>query len=162
MFITISMYKNVKTDLKSNPAKNEKVLRVRLEAALDDYQKGVKCHCGNDIWVIGSASEGNGCFTCLTGKSHPAGEYEIDSAINKIDKHLRKHIDEMDPTKIAGIFSDDGYEINPELIKKPSLCLICLKNYEPGLEDDILCNLNRSDQKNNNKFKCYSFEKMKN
>jgi hypothetical protein len=45
----------------------------------------------------------------------------------------------MDPTRIAGMFDDDGYEIIPDLITKPSLCLTCLKVYEPGLEDNIGC-----------------------
>ena len=159
-FIPISIDNYVKTHLKSNPTDNEKVLRVWLEAALDDYQKGVKCHCGNDIWVIGSASVGNRCFTFITGKSHPAGDYEIDSAINKIDKKGRRHIDEMDTTKIAGIFNDDGYEIKSDLIKKPSLCLTCLKNHDPGPEDDILCNLNRYDQRNSDNFICHAYEKI--
>ena len=159
-FIPISIDKYIKTHLKCNPTENEKVLRVRLEAALDDYKKGVKCHCGNDIWVVGSASAGNSCFTCITGESHPAGDYEIDSAINKIDKKGRRHIDEMDTTKISGMFDDDGYEIIPDLIKKPSLCLTCIKEYEPGLEDDILCNLNRYDQRNSGDFICHAYEKI--
>jgi hypothetical protein len=159
-FIPISIDKYVKKHLESNPTENEKVLRVRLEAALDAYKKGVKCHCGNDIWVIGSASTGNSCFTCITGESHPAGDYEIDSAINKLDSKGRKHIDEMDPTKIAGFFTDDGYEINPDLIKKPSLCLTCLKNLDPGPEDVILCNLNRYDQSDSDNFICHAYEKM--
>jgi len=29
---------------------------------------------------------------------------------------------EMDKTQINGFFDDEGYEINSELIKKPSLC----------------------------------------
>lgn len=159
-FIPISIDDYIKTHLESNPTENEKVLRVRLEAALDDYQKGVKCDCGNDIWVIGSASTGNGCFTCITGESHPADDYGIDSALNKIDKKGRRHIDEMDPTKIAGIFNDDGFEINPDLIKKSSMCLTCLKNSDPGPEDDILCNLNRFDQSNSDNFICHAYEKM--
>jgi len=159
-FIPISIDKYVIKHLRSNPDENEKVLRVRLEAALDSYKRGVKCHCGNDIWVIGSAQVGNSCFTCITGESHPAGDYEIDTAINKIDSKGRKHIDEMDPTKIAGIFTDDGYEINPDLIKKPSMCLTCLKNLDPGPEDDFLCNLNRYDQSDCDNFKCHSYEKM--
>jgi len=37
-------------------------------------------------------------------------DYEIDSAIKKSEnKKGRRHIDEMDPTKIAGFFDDDGY-----------------------------------------------------
>ena len=159
-FIPISIDDYVKEYMESNPGENEKVLRIRLETALDDFQRGIKCHCGNDIWVVGSASSGNNCFSCITSKDHPAGDYEIDSAINKIDKHGRRHIDEMDPGKIAGIFDDEGYEINPDLIKKPSLCLTCLKNYEPGMEDDILCNLTRYDQNNSDNFSCHAYEKI--
>ena len=159
-FIPISIDKYVKLHLKSNPTENERVLRVRLETAVDDYKKGVKCLCGNDIWVVGSASTGNRCFTCITGESHPTGDYEIDSAINKVDKKGRRHIDEMDPTKIAGIFTDEGYEINPDLIKKPSLCVTCSKDYMPGPEDDILCNLNRFDQQDSDNFICHEYEKM--
>ena len=159
-FVPISIDKYIKLHLKSNPSENEKILRVRLEATLEAYKKGSKCHCGNDIWVIGSAQAGNSCFTCITGESHPTGDYEIDSALNKTDSKGRKHIDDMDITKIAGIFSDDGYEINPDLIKMPSLCLTCLKNYEPGVEDDILCDLNRYDQRDSENFICHAFEKL--
>ena len=159
-FVPISIDKYVKINLKSNPTENEKDLRIRLKDSLNAYKNGKKCRCWNYIWVIVSASVGYSCFTCITGESHPAGDYEIDSAINKIDNKGRKHIDEMDPTKIAGIFTDDGYEINPELIKKPSMCLTCLKNLDPGPEDDFLCNLNRYDQSDCDNFKCHSYEKM--
>lgn len=161
-FIPISIDNYIKTCLKSNPNDNEKVLRVRLEAALDDYRKGVKCQCGNDIWVVGSATGGNNCFTCITGKSHPAGDYEVESAMDKRDKKGRRHIDDMDPMKIGGLFDDDGYEIISDLIKKPSLCLTCLKDSDPGPEDDILCNLNRYDQRESDNFTCHAYEKLLN
>jgi ORF6N domain len=100
------------------------------------------------------------CYSCISGKEHPLGEYEIESAIEKRDKYGRRHIDEMDPSKIAGIFDDEGYEINPDLIKKPSLCLTCLKNFVPDQEEDILCNLNRYDQNNSDNFICHTYKKM--
>jgi len=159
-FIPVSIDDYVKMHLKKNKGVNEKILRVRLEAALDGFVNGIKCACGNDLWVVGSAQSGNGCFSCITGKAHPAGDYEIESAINKVDKYGRRHIDEMDPARINGFFDDDGYEINPDSIRKPDLCLTCLRNYEPGVEDDILCNLNRIDQKGNKDFRCYSFIKL--
>lgn len=159
-FVPISIDKYVKIHLKSNPNENEKDLRIRLKDALIAFKKGKKCHCGNDIWVIGSASVGYSCFTCITGESYPTDDYEIDSAIIKDNKKGRRHINEMDPTKIAGIFDDEGYEINPELIEKPSLCVTCSKNYVPGPEDDILCNLTRFDQKDSGTFKCHAYEKI--
>jgi len=62
MWNPISIDRYVKIHLKNNPNENEKVLRVRIEAALDDYKNGVKCQCGNDIWIVGSASAPFGCY----------------------------------------------------------------------------------------------------
>jgi hypothetical protein len=66
----------------------------------------------------------------------------------------------MDPRKIAGIFDDDGYEIKPDAIKMPTLCLTCLKNMDPDWEEELLCNLNRNDQADEKEFKCYAYEKF--
>jgi hypothetical protein len=77
MFIPISIDDYVKKQLESNPGENEKVLRIRIETALENYQKGVKCHCGKDIWVVGAVTAWDSCFSCNTGKNHPAGDYEL-------------------------------------------------------------------------------------
>ncbi len=61
----------------------------------------------------------------------------------------------MDPTKIFGFFTDDGYQVNLDLIKKPSLCLICKNNDNP--EEEILCNMTRYDQKDDDEFQCFAF-----
>jgi hypothetical protein len=66
----------------------------------------------------------------------------------------------MDPLKIAGIFDDDGYEINRETIKMQPLCLTCKKNNSDDWEDDILCNMNRSAQADEKEFKCGAYEKL--
>ena len=152
--ITIDGY--VKLHLKNNPTENEKDLRKHLKAALNDYKNGVKCYCGNDIWVIGSASVGNSCFTCITGESFPNDDYEIDSALKKREnKNGLRHIDDIDPTQIFGFFDDDGYEVKFDLIKKPSLCLLCKNDDDPN--EEILCNLTRCDQKDEVEFKCFDF-----
>ncbi len=157
-FIPISIDEYIKRHLKNNPSEDEQDLRKRLEIALADYKNGVKCSCGNEIWVIGSASVGNACFTCITGESSPDEDYEIDQAVKK-RKIIpgRRHIDDMDPSEIAGIFDDDGYEINMDLIKKPSLCLTCMKDGDP--REEILCNLNRFDQENDPEFICHAYQK---
>ena len=46
MWIPITIDDFVKLHLQKNPNENEKVLRVRIEAALDDYNNGVKCNAG--------------------------------------------------------------------------------------------------------------------
>ena len=55
-------------------------------------------------------------------------------------------------------FNDDGTEINPYEIKKPSLCVICKKDLDPN--EEILCTLTRMDQRNSNEFICEAFEKI--
>lgn len=159
-FLPISMSDYIKKHLKNNPGENEKDLRKRLNSALADYRKGVRCSCGNDIWVVGSASVGNNCFTCITGESYPTGDYEIESAVKKRENIKgRRHIDDMPHSEIAGIFDDDGYEINADLIKKQSLCITCINNDNP--EEEVFCNLTRYDQKDEIEFKCYAYKSIK-
>ncbi|MCK5170460.1 MAG: hypothetical protein KAQ75_11330 [Bacteroidales bacterium] len=57
-----------------------------------------------------------------------------------------------------GYFDDDGNELNPDLIPKPNLCLSCKKNEDPN--EEILCNLNRLDQRNESEFKCFAYEQI--
>lgn len=60
--------------------------------------------------------------------------------------------------EISGYFDDDGTEINPDLYPKPTLCLTCAKNDIPDWEEELLCNLNRLDQRNEDEFKCGAYE----
>lgn len=55
---------------------SEKVLRIKLESAIEAYKNDRKCSCENDIRVVGSACDGFKCFQCITGKKRPAGDYE--------------------------------------------------------------------------------------
>ena len=158
-FIPITIDNYVKKHLKSNPSDNEKDVREKLNTALSDYNNGIKCQCGSDIWVIGAAFVGNSCFTCITGESEPTDDYEIDSAIKKTkSKKGQRHIDDIDPTKIAGFFDDDGYEINADLIKKPGLCMTCLHDNDPN--EEMLCNMTRYDQQDDKEFKCFAYKKI--
>ena len=54
-------------------------------------------------------------------------------------------------------FNDDGIEINPDLIPKPSLCITCKKDWQSG-EEEILCNLTRADQQGEEEFICEAYE----
>jgi hypothetical protein len=63
----------------------------------------------------------------------------------------------MDDTPKSGFFMDDGTEVNPDLIVKPSLCVSCRKDGDPG--EEILCTLTRMDQgQNGGEFDCHAFE----
>ena len=50
---------------------------------------------------------------------------------------------------------DDGTEINPDLISKPSLCASCAKNDDPT--EELLCTLNRLDQREEAEFRCDAY-----
>jgi hypothetical protein len=80
-FAPISMEQYIKLHLKSNPDTSRGEIEEGLKSALCDHKRGVKCHCGNPIWVIGSAVVGNACFTCITGEAMPDDDYEIDQAL---------------------------------------------------------------------------------
>ncbi|GBD88729.1 hypothetical protein BMS3Abin03_02670 [bacterium BMS3Abin03] len=58
--------------------------------------------------------------------------------------------------EINGYYDDDGNKLNPDLIPKPGLCLICKLDDNPN--EEILCNLNRLDQRDEDEFKCGAFE----
>lgn len=52
----------------------------------------------------------------------------------------------------ARFFDDDGSELNPDLVAKPSLCTSCQKDDDPSQFD--LCDLNRLDQQGEEEFQC--------
>jgi hypothetical protein len=82
-FIPISLGAYLETHLQANPRDRRDAVRAQLESALEAYRAGVRCGCGNALWVIGSAIAGKGCFTCITGETGPHGDFEIDEACNK-------------------------------------------------------------------------------
>lgn len=158
-FKSISISEYIKKYLKNNPNNNEEELKISLNIALSDYKKGIKCICGNDIWVIGSASVGNKCYTCITGESQPNEDYEIESALIKSgNSKSTKNIDDINVFEISGFFDDDGFEINMDIIPKPSLCISCIKNDNP--KEEVLCNMTRNDQKDNPEFKCFAYSNL--
>ena len=157
-FVPIKINEYVSIHLKNNPKVNKEDLINRLKKALYDYENGLKCSCKNDIWVVGSASVGNSCYSCITGESYPNEDYEIESAIRKIEYeiHSDKHTDEIPKGKINGFFDDEGKEININFIKKPSLCITCINDDNP--EEEMLCNMIRHDQKDQNEFICGAYK----
>jgi hypothetical protein len=57
----------------------------------------------------------------------------------------------------SGFFHDDGTEIDPNLVMKPSLCVSCRKDDDPN--EEILCILTRADQQDEEEeFQCFAFE----
>lgn len=82
-FVSISIRKYIELHLKNNPEESETEIKGNLLKALRDFESGIKCECGNDIWVIGSSFSGNGCFSCITGETDSSQDFEIDKALPK-------------------------------------------------------------------------------
>ena len=84
-FVPIQLEEYVRLHVRSNPGENAADVTARLQFALKAYKAGRRCHCGGPIWVIGSAEAGLRCFTCITGESDFAEDYEIAEACDKTD-----------------------------------------------------------------------------
>jgi len=59
---------------------------------------------------------------------------------------------------MSPFYNDDGTEINPDLISKPGLCIICKNNNDP--DQEIPCILTRMDQQDEQEFICQAFKKQ--
>jgi len=64
------------------------------------------------------------------------------------------------PEDINGFFLDDGTRIDPESVPMPCVCIICCKYQSDDWEENMLCTLNRNDQRDEPDFECGAFEKI--
>jgi len=76
-FTPISIAKYVKLHAASNPGTDVVELSRQLQQILEAKAAGEVCQCGEQIWAIGSAQVGLGCFTCITGEAVPDNDYEV-------------------------------------------------------------------------------------
>lgn len=77
VFKPISLAEYVDKFLKANPTEIRAEVLGRLQDAIAAHLRGVRCDCGEPIWIIGSAESGYACFTCITGEAKPDNDYEI-------------------------------------------------------------------------------------
>jgi len=68
-------------------------------------------------------------------------------------------MNEKPDNKDSRFYNDDGTEINPELVPKPSLCITCEKDDYP--EEEVLCILTRADQQGEAEFICDAYKPRK-
>ncbi len=54
-------------------------------------------------------------------------------------------------------YDDDGNELNPNLVPKPALCIRCKSDDTQDEDEQILCNVARLDEYDENEFVCYAF-----
>ncbi|PTN09613.1 hypothetical protein [Mangrovibacterium marinum] len=88
------------------------------------------------------------------------------------NRELREKEDELDengdeeddecvvPDFQDGFFDDDGSPIDPESVPVPGLCVICKMYQVDDPEENLLCLMNRFDQRNDDDFQCGMFEKI--
>ena len=84
-FVPIEIEDYLELHMRANPGEDRNGLRARLKDALSAWKAGERCECGNPIWVIGSATAGNACFTCITMQAAPDDDYEIAEACELSD-----------------------------------------------------------------------------
>lgn len=160
-FTPISINNYVALHLKNNPSQKEEDLRRNLETAIRDYENNVKCSCGEDIWVIGSASIGNSCYTCMTGEKLPTENYEIDSVVPYFTEADAFTVDDWGENSLeflgeGNYRNDDGTIIDPDLYPTPKKCLSC-KNFILKSQK-VYCTLNKIGQEPGEEFQCGSFD----
>lgn len=85
-FVPIGIDDYVALHVKANPTDNQAEIAARLLDCVEAAKSGVRCDCGEPIWVIGSAIVGSACFMCITGEAWPAEDYEIDEALRLQDR----------------------------------------------------------------------------
>ncbi len=61
---------------------------------------------------------------------------------------------------ISGFYNDDGTKIDPDSVPIPGLCVICKKYQLDEWDENILCTLNRNNQRDSDDFKCGAFVKL--
>jgi len=79
-FTPISIARYIDLFLKANPSESRGDVVARLEDAIAAHRGGIRCSCGAELWIMGSAEAGYGCFTCITGESTPDNDYEIETS----------------------------------------------------------------------------------
>jgi len=157
-FISISIEDYLDLHIKNNPDTNRASLKANLKKAHWDFKNGVRCECGNDIWVVGSAVMGNKCYTCITGEDDPKDNYEIEWALNK----NTSNVDELPLHEIiyggeGGFYNDDGTKLDPSKVIMPKKCLSCIHFKDPF--QHVMCTMVRFDHVEGAEFSCGSYEK---
>lgn len=110
------------------------------------------------------------CTTCDEIAAQMKHDEEIEEKYKK-QKGLETNQDLWDPfgeveknepffEEINGFYNDEGEKIDPETVPVPNLCVICKKHMADDSDENLLCLMNRYDQRNDDDFKCGMFENI--
>ena len=121
----VSAEQFIKHYLRNNSDADPGALRKGIEDALEAWRQGVRCACGNPLWVAGSAVAGYGCFRCITGSKEPDGDPELvevigdyafeteENVFSRVDEIMKAHpMDYRDRLEEIGfVWQDDEYDL---------------------------------------------------
>jgi hypothetical protein len=84
----------------------------------------------------------------------------LEKYVKELIFHEINDISDFDIESVNGLFNDDGTRIDPETVPLPGLCVICKSHQTEDWEENLLCLMNRNDQRDEPDFKCGMFEKI--
>jgi hypothetical protein len=83
---------------------------------------------------------------------------------NHVKELLLLELEDNEPDvnieEINGFYDDDGNKVDPDTVPIPSLCVICKSHKVDDWEENLMCLMNRFDQKDDPDFKCGAFKKI--
>lgn len=62
--------------------------------------------------------------------------------------------------EINGIYNDDGTRVDIDSIPIPGLCITCKSYFVDDWEENLMCNMNRNDQRDEDEFNCGAYDKL--
>ncbi|GAA4835861.1 hypothetical protein [Algivirga pacifica] len=156
-FKSISIDAYITQQKQLHPTIDTLQLKKDVETALNDFHADKKCSCGNDIWVLGSVGKERTCFSCMLGTTPTTNDLEIEGAEYKgFNCRTGRHMDDAPLEELSGYFDDDGFELNPDIAPKPTLCSGCIHDGHPFR--GIVCKLFRMGQIGGEEFQCCDFQ----
>jgi len=88
-------------------------------------------------------------------------KYKHEHLLNSLKRFLDFDPETAPPqVEVNGFYNDDGTKVDIETIPTPGLCITCKKYFSDDWEQNLLCNMNRHDQKDDNDFICGAYDKL--
>jgi hypothetical protein len=88
-------------------------------------------------------------------------KYKHEHLLNSLKRFLDFDPETAPPqVEVNGFYNDDGTKVDIETIPTPGLCITCKKYFSDDWEENLLCNMNRHDQKDDNDFICGAYDKL--
>ncbi|MBW8333470.1 MAG: UPF0158 family protein [Prolixibacteraceae bacterium] len=127
---------------------NDKTLKNKLQNALNNRKP-----FANFKNIIETSSIRQVWFDYKQGQLEKMVWKELAYELEHLEENIKKYCE-----GINGFYNDDGTKIDPDSVPVPGLCIICRKHQIDDWDENLLCLMNRNDQRNESDFKCGAFE----